>query len=307
VTDTPEPIPAEPIPAEPIPAEPTPAEPIPAEPTPAEPTQHYDSVVEAWAYLLGEDLHYGFFESGNESLVAATDALTDQMLNEAMLQEGLTVLDIGCGTGKAGCRIARENACQLVGISPSTRCIEDATELALRLGLADSAYFRIGDGTRPEGADESFDRVWVMESSHLMDDKAALIRESARMLKPGGRLVLCDIMLDHKLSLEQVIEYRDEFLLLRDVFGRAKMEPLSFYNEQLQANKLEVVSSRNITRETLATFDRWRQNAEQNQTSVTALIGKTAWQQFIESCDVLETFWQQGILGYGLVSAVKPS
>ncbi|MEH6570055.1 MAG: methyltransferase domain-containing protein [Halioglobus sp.] len=294
-------------PPETAPGEPTPGEPTPADPIPADPTQHYDSVVEAWAHLLGEDLHYGFFESGDEPLVAATNALTDQMLSEAMLQKGLSVLDIGCGTGKAGCRIARESACQLIGISPSTRCIEDATELAFRLGLSDSAHFRIGDGTRPDFAGESFDRVWIMESSHLMDDKAALIREAARVLKPGGRLVLCDIMLDHKLSLEQVIDYRDEFLLLRDVFGRAKMEPLSFYDEQLQANKLKVANSRDITRETFATFDRWRQNAKQNQTSVAGLIGEVAWQQFADSCDVLEAFWQRGILGYGLVSAVKPS
>lgn len=273
---------------------------------PAEPTQHYDSVVEAWAHLLGEDLHYGFFECGNETLVAATDALTDQMRSEAALHEGLSVLDIGCGTGKAGCRIARENSCQVLGVSPSTACIEDAMALAAAQGVSGgSAHFRIGDGTALDIADESFDRVWIMESSHLMDDKAALIRESSRVLKPGGRLVLCDIMLDHKLSLEQVIDYRDEFLLLRDVFGRAKMEPMHFYVEQLQANQFEVASSRDITSETFATFERWRENAKQNRSTVVGLIGEAPWQQFTDSCDVLETFWQRGILGYGLVSALK--
>ena len=35
---------------------------IGGETSPAEPTRHYNSVVEAWSHLLGEDLHYGFFQ-----------------------------------------------------------------------------------------------------------------------------------------------------------------------------------------------------------------------------------------------------
>jgi 27-O-demethylrifamycin SV methyltransferase len=116
---------------------------------------------------------------------------------------------------------------------------------------------------------------------------------------------LCDIMLDHKLSLPQVIEYRDEFLLLRDVYGRAKMEPLVYYSQQLQANRFNVIHSRNISLETSATFDRWRDNAIANKSKVVELIGKQAWVQFYESCDVLANFWKQGILGYGIVAAVK--
>ena len=271
----------------------------------ADPTEHYNTVVDAWAYLLGEDLHYGYFESGDETLDAATDALTNQMLNLARLDAGLCVLDIGCGTGKAACRIATEFGCKVLGISPSTRCIDGASALASAVGVTEHAKFEIGDGTRLVAPDESYDRVLVMESSHLMADKKALIRECARVLRPGGRLVLCDIMLDHKLSLEQVIEYRDEFLLLRDVFGRAKMEPLDFYCTQLVDNQLEIVERRDISRQTFATFARWLENARENQATVEQLIGVSGCAQFSQSCAVLRSFWDKGILGYGLVAAVK--
>jgi 27-O-demethylrifamycin SV methyltransferase len=53
------------------------------------------------------------------------------------------------------------------------------------------------------------------------------------------------------------------------------------------------------------TFDRWRDNAIANKPKVEELIGKKAWAQFYESCDVLANFWKQGILGYGVVAAVK--
>jgi len=276
-----------------------------AQPDGSEPTRHYDQVIGAWAYLLGEDLHYGYFADGTESLAAATDALTDAMLRGAQPGPGDRVLDIGCGTGRAACRIAGEFGSTVLGVSPSSACVAAATTRAQGAGLAGQVSFAIGDGTALAQADASFERVWIMESSHLMDDKPALIREAARVLRPGGRLVLCDLMLGRKLALEEVIRHRDEFLLLRDVFGRARMETLAFYREHLQARGLQVEEARAITAETLPTFARWRDNGRRYRQEVEAEIGATGWRQFQDSCDVLENFWNTGVMGYGIVTAVK--
>lgn len=270
-----------------------------------EPTRHYETVLDAWDHLLGEDLHYGFFAENDLPLSVATDALTDEMLRLAQLRDGLSVLDIGCGTGKAGCRIASEYGCLLLGVSPSKSCVDRATTLASSLGLSETAKFRIGDGTGLAYADDSFDRIWVMESSHLMDNKQALLSECARLLRPGGRVVLCDVMLQVKLSIQQVIARRDEFLVLKSAFGRAKMETLGFYENQMIDNSLKLESARSITQETLPTFSRWRENALRNRAKVERYIGRQAWQDFMSSCDVLEEFWQQGILGYGIIAAIK--
>ncbi len=269
----------------------------------SEPAQHYDTVVGAWGELLEEDLHYGYFHQGNEALVAATDELTNQMLQLAELQSGVHVLDVGCGTGKAACRMASEYSARVTGISPSTACIERAQALAEKTGQQRLATFRLGNGTAMAFDAQTFDRVWVMESSHLMQDKPALLSECARMLRPGGRVVLCDIILKRKLALPEVIQYRDEFLLLRDVFGRAIMEPLTFYRHQFESNGLHVVAATDISKPTYPTFDRWRQNARENRESVCGMIGERAWEQFLLSCDVLERFWQDDILGYGIISA----
>lgn len=271
----------------------------------SEPAQHYNTVVSAWGELLQEDLHYGFFQTGQEALVAATDELTNQMLGLAELKQGLQVLDIGCGTGKAACRMAREYAASVIGISPSSACIERASALAKSTGQQHLATFCDGDGTALRFADRSFDRVWVMESSHLMQDKPKLLAECRRVLRPGGRVVLCDIMVKRKLALEDVIRYRDEFLLLRDVFGRAIMEPLEFYQQNFKSLGLTVAAASDISQETYPTFDRWRVNAIANRVSVSSNIGEHAWEKFLASCSVLEKFWQEDILCYGIVSAHK--
>ena len=140
-----------------------------------------------------------------------------------------------------------------------------------------------------------------------MGDKAALISEAARVLKPDGRLVLCDIVLINKLSLLEVIEHRDEFLLLKDAFGRAIMEPLDYYRAQVQHNGLSLLRSRDISTETLPTFRLWQHNAQANADRVRALIGEAALEQFQQSCEVLKAFWENRTLGYAILSAEKPA
>ena len=273
----------------------------------SEPVQHYDTVVGAWGKLLEEDLHYGYFHNGTEPLVGATDELTNQMLKLADLQAGMQVLDVGCGTGKAGCRMAAEYSASVTGISPSTECVERAQALAAKSRQLDLTHFCDGDGTAMAFDDISFDRVWVMESSHLMQDKPALLSECARVLRPGGRVILCDIILKRKLALEEVIQYRDEFLLLRDVFGRAIMEPLRFYRQEFELQGLTVLTETDISEPTFPTFSQWRKNATENRDSVCELIGERAWEKFVLSCDVLAQLWKQDILGYGIITAQKPS
>lgn len=271
-----------------------------------DPTSHYDSVVEAWGELMGDDLHYGYFASEDENLADATAALTQLLVKLAQPSANEQVLDIGCGTGNAACVMAQNRGCSVTGISPSQACIDSATRRAQALGLDHKAVFQIGDGTAPNFADESFDLVWIMESSHLMENKAALLAESARVLKPGGRLVLCDIISRRKLSLAEVIEHRDPFLLLMEVFGRAKMETLDFYRDHLQAAGMASITLRDISAQTRPTFAHWRRNADSFAGTLQGNFDSLALEQFNRSCEVLEQFWDKDILGYGLISAHKP-
>ena len=271
------------------------------------PTAHYDAVAEAWAYLLGEDLHYGYFTDDDQPLGVATDALTDRMERLASLSAGVSVLDVGCGTGRSGCKIAAEYECAVTGISPSSVCIDTASALARSLEVHPRPEFRIGDGQALAFSDGTFDCVWVLESSHLIPDKAALLRECMRVLKPRGRLVLCDIMLVRDLPLSEIIRHRDEFLLLQDVYGRAKMETIDFYREQMASDDLEVVHVDDISGQTRPTFARWRDNAIANREVVSAMLGEERWKNFLESCDVLERFWDESLLSYWLIAGVKPA
>lgn len=270
-----------------------------------DPVVHYNRVTRAWGYLLEENLHYGLFNTSSESLDDATDNLTQLMLEHAGLAKGHRVLDVGCGTGQPACTMASTYGCSVVGISPSQVCIDSANARAIENSLSEQVHFQIGDGMAMDFPSNSFDCVWVMESSHLMADKSALLREASRVLKPGGTMVLCDVVLQRRLPLQQVIKYRDDFILLRDAFGRALMQTMDYYIEQSQLNEMQVTFKRDITLETRPTFAFWRENANKHKAAVVSEMGEKSWAQFMDSCTVLESFWDSGILGYGIIAAVK--
>ena len=270
-----------------------------------EPAEHYDRVTDGWRLLLGEELHYGVFSRGDESLAAATRELTDLMIRAAQLVPDLDVVDVGCGTGAPACRLVVEQDVRVVGITTSTVGVAAAKRRAQSLGLS-RASFELRDGTDSGFPDESFDRAWVLESSHLMRDRDALLSECARVLRPGGRLVLCDLIRHREIPFLEVRDRREEFAVLRAAFGDARMEPLSYYTSQAESLGLVVDFAEDLTRATLPTFDRWRTNAANHRVEAQAALGAEGLAAFEQSTEILESLWLDGTFGYGLFSAFKP-
>lgn len=265
---------------------------------------HYDRVHDAWRLIMGEEFHYGYFTAPEVPLEEATAALTEQMSARAAIAAGDRVLDVGCGTGRQACELAAEVGAEVLGITTSGRGVEAATELAAERG-AGGARFEQRDGTDNRLDDASFDVVWALESSHLMRDRPALLGECARVLAPGGRLVLCDIIRRREIPFAEVRERRKDFAVLRAVFGDAHMEPLEDYTSTLQQLSMTVTDSTDITEPTLPTFAAWRARVKAHEPALRDLIGEQGVEEYVESTNILESLWRDGTLGYGILAAVK--
>ncbi|MEZ5143121.1 MAG: class I SAM-dependent methyltransferase [Acidimicrobiales bacterium] len=270
------------------------------------PAQHYDRVTSAWGYLLGDDLHYGVFARGDETLAEATAALTAKMVRGARIEPGVEVLDVGCGTGAPACALASDHGARVTGITTSAVGVQAARQRAESLGLAGYVHFEERDGMANGYPDASFDRVWVLESSHLMSPRHRVVAECARVLRPGGVMALCDIVLKRPLAFSEVRRLREPLTLLRQVFGDAHMEPLDTYAALAEEHGLVVDVIEDLTEATRPTFDRWRRTAEAHRDEVVELLDETDWQRFVDSCAVLEGLWDDGTLGYGLIAAHRP-
>ncbi|EFQ82062.1 methyltransferase domain protein [Aeromicrobium marinum DSM 15272] len=277
-----------------------------------DPAPHYDRITAAWQLLLGDELHYGVFDSGDEPLPVATRALTARMIDGGRLADPaphggpLRVLDVGCGSGAPACELATDHGVEVVGITTSAVGVATARARAADLGLS-GVSFEQRDGTDNGFDDAQFDRAWVLESSHLMRDKDALVSECARVLRPGGRLVLCDLVRWREIGFAEVRERRVDFAVLRDAFGDAHFRTLDDYAALAESHGLVVDRVDDLTALTLPTFDRWRANADLHHDAVVELIGTEGHTAFVRSCDILEQFWRDGTFGYGLISATRPT
>jgi 27-O-demethylrifamycin SV methyltransferase len=138
-----------------------------------------------------------------------------------------------------------------------------------------------------------------------MRDRPALLAECARVLGTGGRLVLCDIIRRREISFSEVRERRQDFAVLRGVFGDAHMEPLDAYTSTLEGLGMTMTDSTDITERTLPTFAVWRDNIDAHEAALCDLIGPEETEAFVEATNILESFWLDGTLGYGILAVQK--
>jgi ubiquinone/menaquinone biosynthesis C-methylase UbiE len=114
----------------------------------------------------------------------------------AMLQPGQSVLDVGCGTGAVTVPAKRKVGVngKAAGIDPSPEMISVARRKAHRLGL--DIDFQVGVIESLPFSDNTFDVVTSSLMMHHLPDhlQIAGLAEIFRVLKPGGRLVIIDMM-----------------------------------------------------------------------------------------------------------------
>jgi SAM-dependent methyltransferase len=120
----------------------------------------------------------------------ATLALADL----ASVQPGERVLDVGAGIGGPSRVLARHYGAEVVALDPTARFCRLNEVICERSSLAERVTVTEGDARDLPFADASFDVVWTQAVLQSVADKARVAHEIRRVLKPGGRLALFEIV-----------------------------------------------------------------------------------------------------------------
>ncbi len=118
------------------------------------------------------------------------------------LDSGVTsLIDVACGSGGISALLAKETGAAVTGIDNDPRAIAAARERA-----AASCEFHVVDADDPlPFEDGSFDAVFSNDSVHHLRDRTAALREWARLLSPGGRVLYTEgLVLTGPISNDEV-------------------------------------------------------------------------------------------------------
>jgi ubiquinone/menaquinone biosynthesis C-methylase UbiE len=112
----------------------------------------------------------------------------------AGVRPGDRVLDAGCGVGGPAMAIARAfPGVRVDGVTLSEVQARTARRLVAEAGLADRVRVTVADFHALPFAAASFDVALYLEVTGYSSDRTALYRESARVLRPGGRVYVKDV------------------------------------------------------------------------------------------------------------------
>jgi SAM-dependent methyltransferase len=140
---------------------------------------------------------FGAREAARLERIYAAPAIVAQ---RARTRAALTVrsgergLDVGCGPAFLACELGRDvgPSGRIVGLDESPEMLETARARIAREGLADRVEVRRGDAGRLDFPAASFDFVTVVQVYLYVADVAGALAEAARVLRPGGRLLVVD-------------------------------------------------------------------------------------------------------------------
>lgn len=151
-----------------------------------------------WRVRKTLSIHYGLYDSGARTHMAAVENMIAAVARLAEAGKGDKILDAGCGVGGAALWIAENCSADVTGINISRKQLAIAEKEAVRRKKEGVVRFLERDFTETGFPSGSFDAVIFLESGCYAEDKKDIVRESCRLLRKGGRLVMADGFLSGK-------------------------------------------------------------------------------------------------------------
>ena len=176
-------------------------------------------------------------ESYDEKWAFYLEATTRETLRRLPMRPAARVLDVGCGTGELLRRLrAKYPDAMLAGLDPVAEMLTVAKDKLsgredLRVGYADSLPWRAG----------AFDIVVSCNMFHYITHPIPALREMARVLRPGGSLILTD--------------WCDDYLACRLCNLYLRLTNRAFYKTYRQAECLDLLQQAGFSDEVRALQD----------------------------------------------------
>lgn len=227
--------------------------------------RHYDQP----QALTGDaaPIHVGWWDTlpPHADLAAAERAYEDRLLAPVALGTDTRVLDAGCGFGALARRLAQEHGATVHGIDLVEDHIRQGQLAVEADGLSDRIHLTAGDITALPYPDAHVDHAVVLEVLLHLPDKRPALHELARVVRPGGRVVVSDYVLQGAGWLDRQ--------LAASAVGTDHLLTAEALCTQAEAAGLRVLDHEDVTSHTVLPFYDW--SANEDHRSLRELVART--------------------------------
>jgi SAM-dependent methyltransferase len=180
-----------------------------------------------------------------------TAAEQAKIVDHLRLHADSRLLDIACGAGGPSLDLVRRTGCHVTGLDIEPAGIAQAQARSEALGLAARSRFQIADGgKRLPFTDNAFDAVLCVDAINHLPDRFGILREWARVMRPGGRLLFIDpIIVTGGISRDEVDE--------RAALGFYLFVPLGLNEEAIATVGLTLLACEDATPAVADIAGRW--------------------------------------------------
>jgi len=202
----------------------------------------------------GEDIHIGLYRDAAESIAVASTRTVATMAHElGAITNRSRIADFGAGYGGSARWLARTYGCHVSCVNLSEVQNDRNRSITKAAGLSDLIDVHDASFENAPLDDASFDHVWSQDSLLHAGDRAAVLDEVDRILKPGGGFIFTDPM--------QADDCPDG--VLEPVLDRLHLDSLgsfAFYRKEAERLGWTEVRIHDLTPQLVAHYTRVRQD-----------------------------------------------
>ncbi len=254
---------------------------------------------------FGRHVHWGYWDEAHpangslHSFAAAAERMCQRVCDAGQTADGQKILDVGCGIGGTLASLnERFDGVDLTGLNIDRRQLDYAEQHVTaqdgnRIALVE------GDACAMPFEDESFDVVLAVECAFHFSSRDRFFAEVARVLRPGGKLALCDFM-----PINAAVPFMFTQRLLFSGYVNRIVGPTNIscsrdsYVKLGEAVGLSLIGEEDVTPNTLPTYSVVRRIARRVGVHlVTAHLGTAG----------MELVGRLGLLRYMILALEKPT
>ncbi len=262
-------------------------------------TARYDApMYRALLEVYGDQIHPGFFETGDEALQPAALKATMALAKLAGIAPGCRILETACGVGGTARYLAATFGATVVATNISRGQLETAAEWSEGRPGADLITYAFADFQDLPFDDAEFDVYWCQDSLLFSPDRGHAMAEAARVLRPGGTVAITDLTV--------VGEPAGAPAALLAEISEPGFWSLNDYVAGLENAGFVVTAQEDWSRHIVPSFERIRRDVKDKREKLAAYASLADVDDTIERYDLWCEASRTGHLGWAAVVGRKP-